>query len=217
MAIFGWVIWAIACVVLFSFILAALSTHDTGLRRHHYQHCLLLTIGLIITILIPISKLHLLWWVPITFALNMLLSSTIISLRLKRGMRNFEKQRHKVSVIAVDDNEQFLGLVSSILTNEVYEVDTAINGYEALNKIEKKKYDLLITGIRMPGMNGFELYENVKKIDPFLINKTIIISGSIHSSDTKEFLSKHSLPYLPKPFKPPELVDRVKLLLREGK
>jgi CHASE2 domain-containing sensor protein len=96
MAIIEWVVWAIACVFLLSFFLAALSQHDSGLRSHHMRHCLLLVPGLLITVITPISKFHLLWWVPVTFFLNILLSNILLSLRLKRGLRNFEKlQRDK--------------------------------------------------------------------------------------------------------------------------
>ena len=94
MAIFEWVVWAIACVILLSFSLAALSQHDSGLRNHHIRHCLLLVPGLLITVITPISKLHLLWWVPVTFFLNILLSNIITFLRLKRGLRDFEKRKH---------------------------------------------------------------------------------------------------------------------------
>jgi len=94
MAIFEWVVWAIACAILMSFFLAALSQRDPGLRNHHMRHCLLLGTGLLITVITPMSKLHLLWWVPVTFFLNMLLSNILISLRLKRGPRNLEKQLH---------------------------------------------------------------------------------------------------------------------------
>jgi len=216
MEIAEWIVWAIACIVLLSFFLAALAQRDSGIRSHHMRHCLLLAPGILITIITPISKLHLLWWVPVTFFLNLLLSNLLLSLRLKRGLRDFEKRQHEAVIMVVDDEAQFLKLVSSILTNEAYEVDTAINGYEALDKVKKKKYDLLLTGIRMPGIDGFELYERIKKIAPSLANKTIIISGSIQSSDTKEFLLKYNLPYLPKPFEPRELVEGVNLLLNKS-
>jgi len=83
-AVFGWVIWAITCVILVSFILATLSTRNSGPHNNHLRYCLLLVLGLIITILMPISKLHLLWWVPVTFFVNLLLSEvlTIIMLTL---------------------------------------------------------------------------------------------------------------------------------------
>jgi len=93
MAIIEWIVWALACVVLLSFLLAALVQRDSGLRSHHMRHCLLLIAGLVITVITGVSKLHLLWWVPVTFFLNMVLSSTLLALRLKRGLRDLENQR----------------------------------------------------------------------------------------------------------------------------
>lgn len=93
MVIFEWVVWAIACVFLLSFLLAGLSQRDPGLRSHHMRYCLLILPGLLVTIIIPLSKLHLLWWVPVTFFLNMLLSNVLVFFRLKRHMRNFEKEQ----------------------------------------------------------------------------------------------------------------------------
>ncbi len=93
MVIFEWSVWSIACVFLLSFLLAGLSQRDPGLRSHHIRYCLLIFSGLLVTIITPLSKLHLLWWVPVTFFLNMLLSNVLVSFRLKRHMRNFEKEQ----------------------------------------------------------------------------------------------------------------------------
>jgi CheY-like chemotaxis protein len=119
----------------------------------------------------------------------------------------------RAKILAVDDEPSFTKLVSHLLTTEGYEVDTAVNGIDALDKIQGKKYNLLLTGIRMPGMAGFELFECVRKIAPSLANKTIVISGSINSADTEEFLAKYKLPYFAKPFIPQQLVSVVNVVL----
>jgi len=93
MAIIEWIVWAIACVFFLSFILASLSQRDPGLRGHHMRHSLLIFIGLLITIITPLSKLHLLWWVPVTFFFNMLLSNILVYFRLKRHTRNLDIER----------------------------------------------------------------------------------------------------------------------------
>jgi hypothetical protein len=105
MAIAEWVIWAIACVFLLLFFLAALYQHDPVIRSYHIRYCLLLVPGLLVTVITPISKLHLLWWVPVAFFLNMLLSTILLSLRLKRGLRNFEKRRYKSEIVLLKDSE----------------------------------------------------------------------------------------------------------------
>ena len=119
----------------------------------------------------------------------------------------------RAKILVVDDEPIFTQLVSHLLTADGYEVDTAVDGIDALDKIRGKKYDLLLTGIRMPGMSGFELYECAIKIAPSLANKTIVISGSIDSADTKEFLTKYKLPYFAKPFISQQLVNVVNAVL----
>ncbi len=123
----------------------------------------------------------------------------------------------RAKILVVDDDLSFLELVSDLLTADGYEVNTAANGMDALDKIRGEKYNLLLTGIMMPGMTGFELYESVRKIAPYLANKTIVISSSIDSADTKEFLTKYNLPYFSKPFIPKQLVRVVNEVLNSGK
>lgn len=105
MTIIEWIIWAIACVFLLLFFLAALSQHDPVIRSLHMRYCLLLAPGLLVTVMTPISKFHLLWWVPVSFFLNMLLSTILLSLRLTRGLRNFEKRRCESEIVLIKDSE----------------------------------------------------------------------------------------------------------------
>lgn len=103
-------------------------------------------------------------------------------------------------ILVVDDEERCLNFVSCLLAGEGYEVNTAVDGIDALAKIKTNRYNLLLTGICMPYMNGFELYKYVKRIDPSLANKTIVISGSINDENTSEFLAENKLTYVAKPF-----------------
>lgn len=105
MAIVEWVIWGIACVFLVSFFLAALFQRDPGIRSHHMRHCLLLAPGLVLTVVTPISKLHLIWWVPATFFLNMLLLNILLSFRLKSSLRHSEERQCESKIVLVKDSE----------------------------------------------------------------------------------------------------------------
>jgi len=105
MAIIEWVIWAVACFLLLSFFLAALFQHDPLIRSYHMRYCLLLVPGLLVTVITPVSKFHLLWWVPVTFFLNTLLSTMLLSFRLTRGLRNLKKRRRESEVVLLKDSE----------------------------------------------------------------------------------------------------------------
>lgn len=119
----------------------------------------------------------------------------------------------RAKILVVDDEEQYLKYVSNLLITEGYKVDTAVDGINALAKIKGNRYSLLITGIRMPYMNGFEFYGYVQKIAPSLANKTIVISASINDEATREFLAENKLTYMAKPFNAEQLKKVVNRIL----
>ncbi len=125
------------------------------------------------------------------------------------------KRINQAGILAVDDEEGCLNFVSWLLTGEGYQVDTALDGIDALAMIKTNRYNLLLTGICMPYMNGCELYEYVKRIDPPLAEKTIVISGSVNGVDTRAFLAENKLTYMAKPFDGEQLKEKVNRILIE--
>lgn len=78
-------------------------------------------------------------------------------------------------ILIVDDEATILQSLSGILSDEGYETLIASNGYEALKIIEKESPDLVLLDIWMPGMDGIETLQEIKRTNPFL--QVIIISG----------------------------------------
>ena len=183
MVVAEWIVWVISCIVLLSFFLAALTQRDFGIRSHHMRHCLLLAPGLLITIITPISKFHLLWWVPVTFFLNLLLSNILLSLRLKRGMRNFEKQQFgertkmrelsTIKVLLVDDHKAVRDELRKrfMNTDDIIVVGEAADGMEALHQVESFSPDIVLTNIKMPVMDGLDAAKIIseEKIAPVVL------------------------------------------------
>ena len=79
------------------------------------------------------------------------------------------------SVLVVDDEVTILQSLSGILSDEGFEVLTASNGYEALKIIEEESPDLVLLDIWMPGIDGIETLQEIKRTNPFL--QVVIISG----------------------------------------
>jgi len=79
-------------------------------------------------------------------------------------------------ILLVDDNVMMRRLIINLFRNENLEFDEASDGREGLDKISKKVYDLVITDIIMPNMEGIEMIIKARKIEPEL--KIIAISGS---------------------------------------
>lgn len=69
-------------------------------------------------------------------------------------------------VLIVDDEKDITGSLKMGLTRRGLKVDTYNDPVEALQKYKPGSYDLIILDIRMPGMSGFELFREIKKVDP---------------------------------------------------
>src|ERR1044071_5163515 len=68
------------------------------------------------------------------------------------------------TILVVDDNEQNLALAQASLEEESYDVILARNGPDALREFEAKKPGCVLLDVRMPGMNGFEVCEQIRKL-----------------------------------------------------
>ncbi len=79
------------------------------------------------------------------------------------------------TILAVDDEAAILQSLSGILSDEGFEVLTASNGYEALKIITEESPDLVLLDIWMPGIDGIETLQEIKRTNPFL--QVVIISG----------------------------------------
>jgi len=79
------------------------------------------------------------------------------------------------TILIVDDEESILQSLSGLLLDEGFEVITATNGYEALKIIDAESPDLVLLDIWMPGIDGIETLQEIKKDNPFI--QVIIITG----------------------------------------
>jgi CheY-like chemotaxis protein len=89
-------------------------------------------------------------------------------------------------VLVVDDDPAVRKSIDRVLSNKGYAVITAENGEEALRKLNEEKYDLVYTDIRMPGMSGLEVAEQVKASRPW--TPVVIITG--YGTDAAEARAK---------------------------
>ncbi len=102
-------------------------------------------------------------------------------------IKNLEvKKAPKIhSVLVVDDSHTTRHIEQIILEAENYNVSTAVDGIEALEKLKQHKFDLVVTDIRMPRMDGFVLLHNMRHKDE-LKNIPVIMVSSVFESDTLE-------------------------------
>ena len=106
-----------------------------------------------------------------------------------------------LSVLAVDDEAVLLDLIVDALGREGHHVDTASSGREALEKIERGGYDVLLLDLKMPEMSGMELYESIRSRWPDLTRRVIFASGDTIHPETRRFIDQAARPCVDKPFK----------------
>ncbi|MBI5455267.1 MAG: response regulator [Deltaproteobacteria bacterium] len=116
-------------------------------------------------------------------------------------------------VLVVDDEKSIREALHSILSAEGFKVETARDGREALEILERTKITLLITDIKMPGYSGMDLYESVLQKHEYLKDRMIIVTGDVFSQDVKDFLAKSGCPHILKPFEPKKLTGLIQEVL----
>ena len=114
-------------------------------------------------------------------------------------------------ILVVDDERQITRMLRASLQSSGYEVLTANNGVEGLEKFESGRPDLVITDLAMPEMNGLELTQAVRRLD-----RTPIIVLSVRDTDVMKVkaLDEGADDYLTKPFSMPELMARIRAQFR---
>ncbi len=113
-------------------------------------------------------------------------------------------------VLVVDDEEAVGQLLARLLRDIGHEPLVVTSGAAAIAAIEQGRFDLMLSDIKMPGLNGFELYEQVRLRDPDLATRIAFITGDTVTAATQAKLAQIGNPYLAKPFS----IERLGALVR---
>jgi DNA-binding NtrC family response regulator len=112
---------------------------------------------------------------------------------------------HRRRALVVEDEPSISQICQRILMAEGFDVDIAMNGLIAKKMVDDKSYDLCLTDIRTPGMDGIQLYQYMEQEHPDLARRVIFTTGDVMSGYIAQFLEGTKKPFLPKPFTPDEL------------
>ena len=111
----------------------------------------------------------------------------------------------KGNILVVDDEQVILKSCERILGPEGYDVNAVLSAKEAMGLLEKNSYDLVITDLMMPEMNGIDFMKQVRAKDPDI--NIVVITGYPSQESIKESLNLRIIDYLPKPFSPALLLE----------
>jgi len=117
-------------------------------------------------------------------------------------------------ILAVDDERHIVRLVQVNLERQGYQVVTAYDGKEALEKVEAEKPDLVVLDVMMPYMDGFEVLQNLRKNPNTRDIPVIMLTAKAQDADVFRGWQSGVDCYLTKPFNPMELIAFVKRIFK---
>jgi two-component system NtrC family sensor kinase len=119
-------------------------------------------------------------------------------------------------VLVVDDEMSIRLLLHDILRLDQHSVALAGSGIEAADLVARERFDIIISDMKMPGMDGASFYRQVRQVDPAQARRIIFITGDTVSPDTRAFLQRVTNPVLSKPFKIGPLRDAIEAVLSQN-
>ncbi len=117
-------------------------------------------------------------------------------------------QLKSFKILIVDDEEIARTNLEYVLKKDGYEVDTAINGLEALKKVRLSEYDLILTDLKMEKLDGLQLLEEAKKIAPH--TEIIMVTGYATVTSAVDAMKKGAAHYMAKPIELDKLRETIK-------
>lgn len=118
-----------------------------------------------------------------------------------------------MKVLIIEDEAEILSFLKPELVYEGYDVDSASDGREGFEKIQKENYDIVLLDIMLPGLNGIEVCRRVRKFSNVPI---IMLTARDEINDKVTGLDTGADDYVTKPFSIEELLARMRSALRKG-
>jgi CheY-like chemotaxis protein len=119
-------------------------------------------------------------------------------------------------ILLVDDEEILLEMIRDGLNRHGYEVITATSGEAALRELHNLKIDAICTDVKMPGLNGRQLYDWIRNSRPEAARRVIFMTADVINEPLRLFLEQEQLTCLNKPFTTSDLRQAIKNILMEN-
>lgn len=117
-------------------------------------------------------------------------------------------------IMTADDSASVRQMISFTLKNSGYEVIEAVDGMDALQKLQSKSIDMLITDLNMPNLDGIELIKKVRAIPELKFIPIIMLSTESQDAKKQEGRAAGATGWIVKPFQPEQLIAVIKKVLR---
>lgn len=118
------------------------------------------------------------------------------------------------SIILADDDRELCEEVAEALENNGFNVCCVHRGEDAVEKIKKERFSVILLDLKMPGIGGFEAFKQIKKINPDL--PVIVVTGSLPSDVGKQLKEISLTRIIYKPFDVERLISEIEKVSKEG-
>lgn len=130
--------------------------------------------------------------------------------RLKRTIEKL-LNKEEASILIVDDDPEVRSILSDILKDAGYNVESVSDGNQAIQKVKDDHCEVIVMDVRLPDIDGFKIYEKIKKIKPDA--NIIMMTGYTQDKAIIKTIQEGGLPYLVKPFEPSKLLEIIKKII----
>jgi two-component system NtrC family sensor kinase len=116
-------------------------------------------------------------------------------------------------VLVLEDEPTVAKLIADVLEDEGLRVDMLLNSHEALEHAAHEHYALIVCDMKMPGLDGEHFYEALADAGNPVHERILFVTGDVLAARTRNFLDRHHLPHVAKPFRVEELTQKVRGVL----
>jgi len=120
------------------------------------------------------------------------------------------------TILIVDDEDDLAATLAEALQEDGHEVGIADNGVTALEMLERRTYDLVLSDTKMPRLDGEHFYAEIERRFPQLRRRIVFVTGDILNREKRAFLERTGAPHLLKPFDLPEVRELVRRMLADA-
>ncbi len=121
----------------------------------------------------------------------------------------------KIKVLIVDDSKMTRNYHAYIIRSNGFLLEEAEDGYEALEKLVSDNFDIILTDINMPRMDGYTFIRRVREMEEYKDIPIIIISTEDEAEDKKKGFEAGADFYIVKPVNPQKLIEAIKMLVEK--
>lgn len=133
--------------------------------------------------------------------------------RSKTPQEKLSKKPTGLRILIIDDEPGITSVLKAMLSRDGHEVEAVTDGLEVRRLLLERDYEMILCDLKMPKVDGTQIYKWVKEFKPSLAPRFIVMTGDFLSPTSQRVLQEWRLPVLHKPFRMDELRALLERLL----